>query len=119
MPADGLSSEEDVARTYCAGASGIGAVRAGAAFGLAGWRGCVAAAGLRGGAGAALAPVVSWGAGAAGSAVMMLTGGIEFDEGKYRLFGDFAGEPGDMAAAATGGGLPATGRPPAAGQPAA
>jgi len=118
MPADGLSSEDNVARGYCVGASGIGAVRADAAFGLVGWRGCVAAAGLRGGAGAALAPAVSWGGGAAGSAVMILTGGIEFDEGKYRLFGVFGGEPGDVAAA-TGGGLPATGRPPAAGQPAA
>ena len=94
-------------------------MRAGAAFGFVGWRDCVApAAGLRGGAGAALAPVVSWGGGAAGSAVMILTGGIEFDEGKYRLFGDFGGEPG-IVAVATGGGLLATGRAPAAGQPAA
>ncbi len=63
-------------------------------------------------------PVVSWGGGAAGSAVMILTGGIELDEGKYRLFGDFGGEPGAVAVA-TGGGLLATGRLPAAGQLAA
>jgi hypothetical protein len=69
---------------YCAGASGIGGWRAGAAAELGGWRvGAAPCGGLRGAAGVSAAPVVSWGGcGAAGSAVMMLTGGIEDDDGK-------------------------------------
>src|SRR6476619_6149878 len=64
-----LSSEEVA---YCGGASGVGGERAGAA----------PAAGLRADVPAA-APVVSCGGcGAAGSAVMMLTGGIEDADGK-------------------------------------
>jgi len=61
-------------RSYCAGAGGVGAERAGAA--LAGGRG--------GGLAASAAPVVSWGCRCAGdgSAVMILTGGIDFADGK-------------------------------------
>jgi hypothetical protein len=100
---------------YCAGASGVGG-RAGTEPGLAGGRDCAPlGAALRGGVSAAPAPVVSAGR-AAGSAVMILTGGIEDAEGKYRLFGAFAAAAGAVAA---GGRLLATGRPPAAGQPAA
>src|SRR6478752_9312855 len=68
---------------YCGGASGVGGERAGAAAELGGERaGAAPAAGLRADVPAA-APVVSCGGcGAAGSAVMMLTGGIEDADGK-------------------------------------
>src|SRR5262245_13065335 len=81
--ARGLSSEDG--RAYCAGATGTGAEGAGAA--LAGGRGGEpACGGRRGGVGvaASAAPVVSWGGRCAGggSAVMILTGGIDFADGK-------------------------------------
>lgn len=68
---------------YCAGAREVGGERAGAAAELGGCRaGGAADVGLRGEPGVSAAPVVSWGGGAAGSAVMMLTGGIEDADGK-------------------------------------
>jgi hypothetical protein len=94
----------------------VGAERAAAEPGLAGGRDCAAlGAGLRAGVPASPAPVVSADR-AAGSAVMMLTGGIEDAEGKYRLLDAFGATAGAVAA---GGWLLATGRSPAAGQPAA
>jgi len=73
---------------YCVGASGVGTARAGAVLGEG--RACASACGgRRGGIGAvdgagAAVPVVScgcrWAGG--GSAVMMLTGGIEAADGK-------------------------------------
>ena len=68
---------------YCAGAREVGGERAGAAAELGGCRAAGAAdVGLRGEPGVSAAPVVSWGGGAAGSAVMILTGGIEDADGK-------------------------------------
>jgi hypothetical protein len=83
MRAVSLSSEDG--RSYCAGAEGTGVARAGAA--LAGGRACeFVCGGRRGGVGvaASAAPVVSWGGRCAGggSAVMILTGGIEVADGK-------------------------------------
>jgi hypothetical protein len=75
---------------YCAGGAGgvrAGAGRAGALPAVCGGRaGAALAGGRRGGKGvaASAAPVVSWGAGCGaedGSAVMMLTGGIDADDG--------------------------------------
>jgi len=60
---------------------------------------------LRNSAAASLAAVVSWGGEAAGSAVMILTGGIEADEGKYRVLADFDGAPGVVAVTARGGSI--------------
>jgi hypothetical protein len=115
MRAVSLSSEDG--RVYCAGAEGTGVARAGAA--LAGGRACeFVCAGRRGGVGvaASAAPVVSWGGRCAGggSAVMILTGGIEVADGKKRLFGTFAATLG-----AGDGGVLASARPPAGGQLAA
>lgn len=78
-----LSSEDGFA--YCVGASGIGAGRAGAALGdcRAGKSAC---GGRRSGVGGAASavPAGSWGGRWAegGSAVMILTGGIEDADGK-------------------------------------
>src|SRR5262249_49859576 len=115
MRAQSLSSEDR--RTYCAGATGTGAERAGAA--LEGGRGGEpACGGLRGGVGvaASAAPVASWGCRCAGggSAVMILTGGIEVADGKERVFGTFA-----AALGAGGGGGVAPPPPPPARPPAA
>src|SRR6516225_8008468 len=101
-------------RSYCAGAGGVGAERAGAA--LAGGRGGgPACGGRRGGVGvaASAAPVVSWGCRCAGggSAVMILTGGIDFADGKERLLGTLA-----AALGAGDGGVLATSRLPPASQ---
>jgi len=87
MRAVSLSSEDG--RGYCAGAGGAGAARAGAA--LDGGRACeFVCGGRRGGVGVGVgvadsaAPVVAWGGRCAGggSAVMILTGGIDFADGK-------------------------------------
>jgi hypothetical protein len=87
MRAVSLSSEDG--RGYCAGAGGTGAARAGAA--LDGGRACeFVCGGRRGGVGVGVgvadsaAPVVAWGGRCAGggSAVMILTGGIEVADGK-------------------------------------
>jgi hypothetical protein len=104
-------------RVYCAGASGIGAGRAAGAEPELAWeRDCAAfGAVLCDDVPASAAPVVSCGR-VAGSAAMILTGGIEDAEGKYKPFGDFGAVAG---AGAAGGRLLATGRASAAGQPAA
>ena len=61
----------------------MGAERAGAGLELAGGRACAAAgAPLRGADPVSPVPVVSCGGAGAGSAVMMLTGGIEDADGK-------------------------------------
>ena len=82
MRAASLSSEDG--RGYCAGAGDTGAARAGAA--LDGGRACEFVCGRRGGVGGAdsAAPVVAWGGRCAGggSAVMILTGGIDVADGK-------------------------------------
>ena len=82
MRAASLSSEDG--RGYCAGAGDTGAARAGAA--LDGGRAWEFVCGRRGGVGGvdSAAPVVAWGGRCAGggSAVMILTGGIEVADGK-------------------------------------
>ena len=82
MRAASLSSEDG--RGYCAGAGGTGVARAGAA--LDGGRACELVCGRRGGVGGAdsAAPVVAWGGRCVGggSAVMILTGGIDVADGK-------------------------------------
>src|SRR5262249_9511609 len=115
MRARRLSSEDG--RSYCAGAGGTGAARAGAA--LDGGRVCeLVCGGRRGGGGVAAsgAPGVSWGGRCAGggSGVMMLTGGIDFADGKERVFGAFA-----AALGAGDGGVVARARAPAGGPAAA
>ena len=74
--------------------------------------------GFRGGATAALARAVLLGGDPADSAVMILIGGIEEDEGKYRLVPDFAAAPGAPVVVA-GGGLLTSERLLTGGQPAA
>src|SRR5215472_3057946 len=82
MRAASLSSEDG--RGYCSGAGGTGVARAGAA--LDGGRACEFVCGRSGGVGGAdsAAPVVAWGGRCAGggSAVMILTGGIDVADGK-------------------------------------
>src|SRR5712692_6946270 len=87
--AQGLSSEgfsSDARSAYGPpGASGIGAERDGGLPGFGAGRAGEAPCDRRGGVGGAAVsavPVVSWGGCASGSAVMMLTGGIEADDGK-------------------------------------
>jgi hypothetical protein len=73
--------------------------------------------GLPGGATAAFVRVVPWDGDTAGSAVMILIGGIDEDEGKNKLLTDFGPASGAVSAAARGE-LLAAGRLLPAGQPA-
>jgi hypothetical protein len=92
--------------------------RAEAALGFAAWRICgELGMGLPGGAIAAFVRAVPWDGDTAGSAVMILIGGIDEDEGKYKLLTDF-GPASGVASAAARGELLAAGRLLPAGQPA-
>jgi len=73
--------------------------------------------GLPGGAVAAFVRAVAWDGDTVDSVVMILIGGIEEDEGKYKLLTDFDPASG-VASAAARGELLVAGRLPPASQPA-